>query len=651
MEKSNQQTQLDVEKHEDYDDDGNKQAKLRLLGGKAGLIISILAIAMSLFHLYTGLFGVFESILQRSAHLGFALMLVFAIYKPASKAAKSKSIPWYDWLLILSSGLIYSYFVFNATDIAARMTYIEPLSGLQIGLAIVGGLILIEATRRVIGNVLVIIIALFLLYGIFGDKLPGPIAHGGFDLQWITDHLFFTTTGVFSTPLGVSATFIFLFILFGKFLEVSGAGQFFIDLSVSAMGRYRGGPAKVAVVASAIMGTISGSAVANTVTTGAFTIPMMKKTGYKGHFAGAVESVASTGGQITPPIMGASAFIIASYLGVPYIEIAIAAIIPAVLFYISVFMQVDLRAKRIGLHGLNKENLESTWSVFKKGFIFFLPLIVIVVMLAGGSSPMRAGLFAIGATILVGIINRIAKMDFKSIVKALDLGARASLETAIACAAAGLIVGVIGFTGIGLQFSSLIISLAGGVLLITLVLTAITSIILGMGLPTVAAYIVQVPLTIPALIELGVSPLAAHFFVFYFASISAITPPVALAAFAASGIAGSDPMKTSLSALKLGIAAFIVPFIFVYGEQLLLVGSPGDIILATVTAIIGIIGVAAAVEGWVLRNAFWYERILLFIGSIIMIMPGIWTDLIGIVILAGIYLLQRFYRKDLLTGI
>ncbi|MFD1606949.1 TRAP transporter permease [Oceanobacillus luteolus] len=650
MESLKQQVELEEKKSDEYDDDGNKAGKLRPLKGKAGLIISLLAIAMSLFHLYTALFGIFESIMQRSAHLGFALMLVFAIYKPAAKAAKSESIPWYDWLFIGVSGVVYSYFVFNAVDISARMTYIEPLSSLQILLGIVAGIVLIEATRRVVGNALVIIILIFLVYGFFGQVLPGAISHGGFTMEWIIDHLYYTTSGVFSTPLGVSATFIFLFILFGKFLEVSGAGQFFIDLSVAGMGKYRGGPAKVAVLASAIMGTISGSAVANTVTTGAFTIPMMKKTGYKGHFAGAVESVASTGGQITPPIMGASAFIIASYLGVPYIEIALAAIIPALLYYVSVFMQVDLRAKRTGLHGLNKNELPRTWDVFKKGFIFFLPLIVIVVMLSTGTSPMRAGLFAIGATILVALINRVAKMDMKSVVKALDLGARASLETAIACAAAGLIIGVIGFTGIGLQFSSLIISVSGGVLFITLILTMITSIILGMGLPTVAAYIVQVPLTIPALIELGVSPLAAHFFVFYFASVSAITPPVALASFAAAGIAGADPMKTSMSAVKLGIAAFIVPFIFVYGEVLLLVGSPLEIIVATITAIIGIIGVAAAVEGWLLRHAFWYERLILLVGSILMVVPGLFTDLIGLVVLAGVYTLQRFYRKELLQN-
>lgn len=634
---------------ESYDDDGNRAERLRNLKGVVSIVISILAISMSLFHLYTALFGVFESILQRSAHLGFALILVYAIYKPYKKA-KGEKVPIYDWILMIVSAATYVYFVINAQDISSRMTYIEDLTGLQMAIGVIGTLVLIEATRRVVGNALVVIIVIFVAYGLWGQYLPSLIAHKGFDLMWIIDHLFYTTSGVFSTALGVSSTYIFIFILFGKFLEVSGSGKFFIDLSVAGMGKYRGGPAKTAIIASAIMGTISGSAVANTVTTGAFTIPLMKKTGYKSYFSGAVESVASTGGQITPPIMGASAFIIASYLGVPYIEIAYAAVIPALLFYISLFVQVDLRAKRTGLVGLNANELPNAWDVFKKGFIFFVPLVVIIIMLVNGTSPMKAGLYAIGATILVALINRIAKLGFGTIVKALDLGARASLETAIACAAAGLIIGVIGFTGIGLQFSSLIIKMSGGVLIIALVFTMITSIILGMGLPTVAAYIVQVPLTIPALIDLGVDPLAAHLFVFYFAAVSAITPPVALAAFAAAGIAGSEPMKTGMTAVRLGIAAFIVPYIFVYGESLLLIGSVPEIILTVITAMIGIAGVAGAAEGWVLRHTFWYERVLIVIGSLLMIAPGLLTDAIGLIILVGIYIIQRNFRKELLPS-
>jgi TRAP transporter 4TM/12TM fusion protein len=629
-----------------YDEDGNLNSKLRSLKGAAAKIISIVAVIMSLFHLYTAFFGVFESILQRSAHLSFALILTFAIYKPSKKAVKNESIPWYDWLFMILSIACYSYFVMNAQVISSRMSYIQPLTMLEITIGIVSGLLLIEATRRVIGNTLVLIIFICLVYGIWGHLITGELSHREFTAMWIVDHLFYTVTGIFSVPLGVSATFIFLFILFGKFLEVSGAGQFFIDLSVAGMGKYRGGPAKTAIVASSILGTISGSAVANTVTTGAFTIPLMKKTGYRSHFAAAVEAVSSTGGQIMPPIMGASAFIIASYLGVPYMDIAVAAIIPAVLYYCCLYFQVDLRAKRLGLNGLKKDDLPKVSTVLKTGFMFFVPLVVIVVMLASGTSPMRAGLFSIGVTILVAAFKNSTRLSFSKMYKALDLGARAAIETAIACAASGFIIGIIGLTGIGLKFSGLIIDISGGILIITLIFTMITSIILGMGLPTVAAYIVQVPLTIPALIELGVSPLAAHMFVFYFAALSAITPPVALAAFAAAGLSGSDPMKTGMTAVRLGLAAFIVPYMFVYGETLLLVGDVPNIILSVVTSIIGIIGVACAAEGWLIRNALWYERVILFIGAILMINPGIVTDLIGFAILALVFFYQKFNPKS-----
>lgn len=633
----------------EYDDDGVLNTKLRPLLGIAGKIISIIAIFMSLFHLYTAFFGVFESILQRSTHLGFALILVFAIYRPSSKATKSEEIPWYDWLFIVLSIGVYSYFVINAEEISSRMSYIEKLTTMEIAIGIIAGILLIEATRRVIGKALVIIIAVALVYGIWGHLFSGTLSHREFSMMWIVDHLYFTSTGVFGTPLGVSATFIFLFILFGKILEVSGAGKFFIDLSVAGMGQYRGGPAKTAIIASSILGTISGSAVANTVTTGAFTIPLMKKTGYKKEFAAAVEAVASTGGQIMPPIMGASAFIIASYLGVPYMEIAIAAIIPAVLYYLCLFYQVDLRAIRLGLVGLPKKDLPSFWGVFKKGFLFFIPLIAIVVMLASGSSPMRAGLYAIIVTILIAGLSKATRISIPKIFKALDLGARASIETAIACAASGLIIGIIGLTGIGLKFSSIIINLSGGVLIVALIFTMITSIILGMGLPTVAAYIVQVPLTIPALITLGVSPMAAHLFVFYFAALSAITPPVALAAFAAAGLAGSEPMKTGMTAVRLGLAAFIVPFFFVYGETLLLVGTWHAILISVITAIVGILGVACAVEGWFIRQAYWYERIVLFGGALLMVLPGLATDGVGILLLAAVYIYQKKIHPEYIT--
>ncbi|SOC41846.1 TRAP transporter permease [Salinicoccus kekensis] len=622
------------------EEEGLLNEKNRDLRGLIGSIVTIIAVAMSVFHLYTAMFGVFESIIQRGTHLGFALLLSFAIYKPSKKIQQSR-IPWYDILAMILVVISFSYYSLNGTEISSRFSYVMPLTTWELIVGVISLVLVLEATRRVVGNALVIIMIAFLLYGFYGHLLPGALSHREFNLMWIMDHLFYTTTGVFSTPLGVSATFIFLFILFGKFLEISGAGQFFINLSLAAMGKYRGGPAKTAIIGSSILGTISGSAVANTVTTGAFTIPLMKKTGYKKDFAGGVEAVASTGGQIVPPIMGAAAFIIASYLGIPYIEIVYAAIIPALLYYICLYVQVDLRAKRNNLKGLKKEELPNLWAVLKMGFLFFVPLFVIIYMLVSGFSPMRAGLFAILATIVIAMLKGATRFSFKQFVQALDLGARASLETAVACAAAGVIIGIIGLTGIGLKFSGIILDIAGGSLLVTLLLTMVVSIILGMGLPTVAAYIVQVPLTIPALIELGVEPIAAHLFIFYFAIISNITPPVALAAFAAAGIAGSEPMKTGLTAIRLGIAAFIVPYMFIYGPELLLIGGTVDIILAVITAVIGIMGIGAATEGWLLKKVTIFERILLIAGSLCMVHPNFVTDLAGLVILVSVYLIQK----------
>lgn len=627
-------------------EDADMATKSRNLQGLSGRITSLIAISMSIFHLYTSLFGIFESILQRSAHLGFALALTFAVIK-SGKKDNGETIRWYDYLLILLSIASFGYIVYNAGDIASRMAYVEPLTSLDMIVGVIAILLLIEATRRTVGWALTIILLLLLSYALWGENLPGLLGHRKFTLEWVVDHLYFTSAGVFGIPLGVSATFIFMFILFGKFLEISGAGKFFIDLAVSAMGKYRGGPAKTAVVASSILGTISGSAVANTVTTGAFTIPMMKKTGYKGEFAAAVESVASSGGQIMPPIMGASAFIIASYLGVPYVEIALTAIIPALLYYLCLFFQVDFRALRRGLKGVPKDQLPNMKKVLKQGFLFFAPLVLIVLLLIIGYSPMRAGLFAIVTVILVAAVKSATRLSLKTIIKTLDLGARSALETAVATGAAGMVIGLISLTGLGLNFSSMIIQLAGGSLLLTLIFTMISSIILGMGLPTVAAYIVQVALTVPALIELGVTPLAAHMFIFYFAIISAITPPVALAAFAGAGIAGSDPMRTGMIALRLGIGAFIVPYMFVYGPSILLIGTPLEIILTLITAIIGIYGIAAGAEGWLKRNMKWWERLIIIGSSLILIKPGIVTDMIGLAGIIFIYLLHRSSTKKL----
>jgi TRAP transporter 4TM/12TM fusion protein len=619
-------------------------SKTRHFKGNFSKMVSLIAILMSLFHLYTAFFGIFVSILQRSAHLGFALILTFLIFKPGKKNKKDK-IAWYDYILIFLTLTSLGYLVLNANEIVTRYAFVTPLSPFEITVGVIATLLLVEATRRTVGWSLAIIIILFLMYALWGHYLPGVIWHREFSIKWIVEQLFFTTSGVFGIPLGVSATFIFMFILFGKFLEKSGAGQFFIDLAVAGMGKYRGGPAKTAVVASSILGTISGSAVANTVTTGSFTIPLMKKTGYKKEFSAAVEAVSSSGGQIMPPIMGASAFIIASYLGIPFADVAIAAIIPALLFYLCLVFQVDFRALRNGLKGVPKSELPSMKEVLKKGSLFFAPLVLIVYLLFSGYSPMRAGLIAIITILVVAAFKASTRINFRKLLGTLDEGARAALETAIACAAAGIVIGVVSLTGIGLKFSGMIIQLAGGSLFLTLIFTMISSIFLGMGLPTVAAYIVQVALTVPALIELGVNPLGAHLFIFYFAIISAITPPVALAAYAGAGIAGSDPMRTGLIALRLGIGAFIVPYMFIYGPELLMQGEPLSIAVSVITAIIGIYGVAAGAEGWLTRHMPWWERVIIVVSSLILIIPGLMTDIFGLAGVIFIFILHRISKS------
>ena len=407
-----------------------------------------------------------------------------------------------------------------------------------------------------------------------------------------------------------------------------------------------GGPAKTAVVGSSLMGSISGSAVANTATTGSFTIPLMKNTGYSRTFSAAVESVASAGGQIVPPIMGASAFIIASFLGVPYGEVALAAVIPAVIYYVSVFAQVDFRSSKRGLRGLDSAETPSFWSVLKGGFLYFVPLIVIIYMLVAGFSAMRAGLFAIIATVLVGLMLKPGSMLPRNLVRIAEGTGRGIVEVAVATAAAGIVVGLISLTGLSTRFSDVILDLAGGSLLVALILTSISSIILGMGLPTVAAYIVQLPVTIPALIEMGVAPLAAHLFVFYFAAMSAITPPVALAAFAGAAISGSNPMRTGFVAMRLAIAAYLVPFVFAYSPALLLGrGGAWETATLTVSLLVGVYALAAAAEGWLLIQAAWYERLVLAASAIMLVVPGLFTDAAGFAGVVAMFVLQAFRKR------
>jgi TRAP transporter 4TM/12TM fusion protein len=536
--------------------------------------------------------------------------------------------------------------VLNAGEIASRYSYVTPLTGYEVAAGCVGVLLLLEAARRSMGLGLPVIAIVFLAYTFAGPYLPGILSHQGFSLMWAVDHIFFTTEGIWGIPAGVSATFIVMFIIFAAFLEQSKGGDFFIDLSLGLFGRARGGPAKAAIFASGFMGMLSGSAVANVVTTGAFTIPLMQRLGYSSRFSGAVESVASSGGQLMPPIMGAAAFIIAEFLGMPYIKVAAAAAVPAFLYYFSAFSMVHFEALRINLKGLPASELPKVRKTLVYGFQFIIPVAVLVYLLVKGNSPMRAGLWAILITILVSYIRVETRLSLKGILSALESGAKGAVQVALACATAGIIIGVLTLTGLGMRFNSIILLISQGSLLLTLVLTMFTSILLGMGLPTVAAYIIQVSLTVPVLTQnFGVHPMAAHFFIFYFAIISAITPPVALASYAAAGISGADPLKTAITSCRLGLAAFIVPYMFVYAPQLLLVGSTTKIILATVTSMIGVVALAGSVVGWFIKKTLFFERILLMAAALTLIKPGLYTDIAGLGLLAVAVALQLIIKR------
>lgn len=621
--------------------------KEKLTDSKAiyGNLVTVVALSMASFHIYTGIFGIFQSILQRSSHIGFAMFLAMLVTDIRGKK-RTTLPPWYDWILISLIFCTVGYVILHADAIASRYSYVTSLSQYEVIAGCIGTILLLETARRTMGLGLPIICVVFLLYVFAGPYLPGILSHQGFSIMWISDHIFFTTEGIWGIPAGVSATFIVMFIIFAAFLEQSKGGDFFIDLSLGLFGKARGGPAKAAIFASGFMGMLSGSAVANVVTTGSFTIPLMKRLGYNARFSGAVECVASSGGQLMPPIMGAAAFIIAEFLGMPYLEVAAAAAIPAFLYYFSAFSMVHFESLRIDLKGIPAEDIPNVRKTLVYGFQFLIPVAALVYLLMKGNSPMRAGLWAILITIVVSFIRLETRMTPTRILSALESGAKGAVQVAIACATAGIIIGVLSLTGLGMRFNSIILFISQGSLILTLILTMFTSLLLGMGLPTVAAYIIQVSLTVPVLIQtFGVNPLAAHFFIFYFAIISAITPPVALAAYAAAGISGADPLKTAVTACRLGLAAFIVPYMFVFAPQLLLVGSTSEIVIAIFSSMVGVVALASSVVGWFIKRANAVDRVLLMVAALTLIKAGVTTDLIGLGILILVTLMQILLKE------
>ncbi|HPU49407.1 MAG TPA: TRAP transporter permease [Syntrophomonadaceae bacterium] len=616
----------------------DRESDYRRFGGFGKWVVALIAISFSLFQLYTAAFGVLDAHLQRAVHLAFAMALVFLLY-PSRKSWSREHLHWIDAILAVVATAMPLYIVIFYKELVYRAgmaTTIDMVIGA------LGILLVLEAARRVVGWPLVTVALIFVVYAFAGPHIPGTFGHRGVQLELLVDHLFFTTEGIFGIPLGVSSTFIFLFILFGAYLDKTGLGRFFIDLANAVAGWASGGPAKVAVISSGLMGTVSGSSVANVVGTGSFTIPMMKKLGYRPEFAGAVEAAASTGGQLMPPIMGAAAFLMADFVGIPYIEIVKAAVIPALLYFTGVMIGVHLEAKKHGLKGMSRDELPNVWRLLLDRGHLALPLIAIVYLLVAGYTPMRAALWAIGLSIVCAMLRKSTRISWRDIIKGLEDGARSALGVIIACATAGIIIGVVTKTGLGLKLASSLVDLAHGYLLPTLFFTMITSILLGMGVPTTANYVITSTIAAPAIIQLGVPILAAHMFVFYFGIIADITPPVALAAFAGSGIARSDPLKTGIQASKLAIAAFIVPYIFVLSPVMLMVDvTLPKVLLIILTSTLGMLGLATAVAGYLLTHAHWLERIMFFVGGLLMIDPSVTTDVIGFVLLMVAFVIHK----------
>lgn len=621
------------------------EARFRNLTGLVGKFVMLLAVALSCFHFYTSGFGLLLAQKQGAVHLAFTLSLVYLLYPASSKHSKTSGIPWYDWLLAVLSAASALYLVVFFNELVTRAG-LPTRTDLIMGFILIAALL--EATRRISNPVLPCLAVVALLYCYFGRSMPAMIGHRGFSISRIVNHMYLGTEGIFGTPLEVSSTFVFMFILFGSVLEKTGMGKFIIDLSMALAGWSTGGPAKVAVVSSGLMGTVSGSSVANVCTTGMFTIPLMKSVGYEPYFAGAVEAVASTGGQIMPPVMGAGAFIMAQFLGVPYIEVAIAAIVPALLYYFAVMVQVHFEATHLGLKGLSRAQLPPLLPLLKsKGFLL-LPLIAIIYLLLAGYTPLMAAFNGILVSFVLSWLNKETRLTPKRIMEAFEAGARGAIGVACACATVGMVVGMGTLTGLALRIAGAIITLAGGSKILTLFYTMTASIILGMGLPTTANFIVTGTMAAPALLKLGVHPMAAYMFVFYFGIAADLTPPVALAAYAGSGIAGSDPMKTGVTAFKLALAGFLVPYVYVYNPILLFIdASPLPMAQAIVTALTGVFLLAMSTIGFFKAPLPWYLRIAAFAGALGLLIPGTLSDLFGLAVLALLYFLQSARAKKL----
>ena len=610
----------------------------RQLKGWSAQLVRWIAIGMSLFQLYTGYFQ-FTAMNQRVPHVTLGFILIFLVYPMRKRDRKDRlSIESVSAAsIILICGV---YVMFNWFRKMGAMGLEPPLHELIMGGIFI--ILLIEGTRRALGWAFPSVAVLILLYARFGEIMPGLFAHKNYGTDRIIDTMFITADGVFGMLAGISATFIFLFILFGALLREAGGGEFFINFAYGICGKFRGGPAKIAIVASSLFGMLSGSGTANVAGTGQITIPLMKRAGYPPYFAGAVETVSSAGGLLMPPIMGSAVFIMMEILGVNYLVIIKASILMAVLYYLGLFLMVDIEAQKIGLVGLKQEEIPPLRKTLKEGWHFFIPLLVLIYFLGvERSSVTRAVLWANVSIPLISMMRKNTRMSLAKILTGLEKGALTAAPVVAILSLGGIVVGMITLTGLGLMMSSILIELSHGSLFLLLFMTMIASIILGMGVPPVAAYIILAILVVPALIRMGVYPLAAHLFVFYFGTIAGITPPMAPDAFVAAGIADSPMMKTAFTACRLAIVIFILPYIFVYNNALLMIGNFWQIIWVSFTALLGVFALAAAVQNFMSRKVPFLLRIILIGTSLSLIIPGYKTDLLGMVLLFSILLYQK----------
>lgn len=606
--------------------------------------IAILAVSMGVFHLIVASpFTLFPDLVVRGTHLLFALVIGFLVYRLSGGRGRTGI----DAALIALSIICVGYMIIFHASIVVRPPWTQEASPIELFVAFGTIAVVLELTRRSLGMAISVLCLIFIFYGFIGPHLRHvdllrPLAHSGLNINEFVDQMYFSFEGIFGVALGVSTNFIFLFVVFGALLQITGGGDFFVNVTKAATGATRGGPAKMAVVASALMGTMSGSSVANVATTGAITILMMKKMGYPKTFAGAVEAVASTGGQITPPIMGAAAFLMAAILGISYQEVITAAALPALLFFASLFVAVHWEALKHGLQPLEKSAPGATWREFQAGWTFLLPLVVIMSFLIMGYTPSLCAFYGVVATLATPFLRRATRVSPAVLLKGIELGARAAVPVAIACASAGIIVGVVQISGLGFRFSSLVVAFADGNLYVALVLAMLAAFVFGMGMPTTPAYIIQATLVAPALVDLGASPLSAHLFVFYYAVLGQITPPVAVAAFAAAPIAGAESSSVGWRAFVLGVPAYVIPFLFVANPELLGQGSTLELAPVLLRSALAIVGLSIALTGWLGGARLgWIGRASLLLAVTLLVVPGLIFNLTAFAMMISVWIVQR----------